>query len=74
MALDPKKWTHKTGEAVQTAMELATERSHPNLTPDHLILGLLAQPDGLVLPLLQRVGVSPLALRNKAEDLSLIHI
>ena len=68
MALDPKKWTHKTGEAVQTAMELATERSHPNLTPDHLILGLLAQPDGLVLPLLQRVGVSPLALRNKAED------
>nr|WHW29248.1 putative AAA domain-containing protein [uncultured bacterium] len=68
MALDPSKWTHKTTEAVQTAMEIATSRSHPNLTPDHLLLALLGQPDGLVLPLLQRVGVSPLSLRNKVED------
>ena len=68
MALDPKKWTHKTSEAVQTAMELATSRSHPQLTPDHLLLALLGQADGLVLPLLQRVGVTPLALRNKVED------
>ena len=68
MALDPTKWTHKTSEAVQTAMELATARSHPNLTPDHLLLALLGQADGLVLPLLQRVGVSPLSLRNKVED------
>jgi len=68
MALDPKKWTHKTSEAVQTAMEIATTRSHPNLTADHLLLALLGQPDGLVLPLLQRVGVSPLSMRNKAED------
>jgi len=68
MALDPSKWTHKTSEAVQTAMEIATSRSHPNLTPDHLLLALLGQADGLVLPLLQRVGVSPLALRNKVED------
>lgn len=50
MALDPSKWTHKTSEAVQTAMELATSRSHPNLTPDHLLLALLGQSDGLVLP------------------------
>jgi len=68
MALDPKKWTHKTNEAVQAAMELATARSHPQLTPDHLLLSLLGQADGLVLPLLQRVGVSPLTLRNKLED------
>ncbi|MFT4989354.1 MAG: ATP-dependent Clp protease ATP-binding subunit ClpB [Acidimicrobiales bacterium] len=68
MALDPSKWTHKTSEAVQTAMEIATTRSHPNLTPDHLLLALLGQADGLVLPLLQRVGVSPLSLRNKVED------
>jgi ATP-dependent Clp protease ATP-binding subunit ClpB len=68
MALDPSKWTHKTSEAVQTAMEIATTRSHPNLTPDHLLLALLGQADGLVLPLLQRVGVAPLSLRNKVED------
>ena len=63
MALDPSKWTHKTAAAVQTAMEIATNRSHPNLTPDHLLLALLGQADGLVLPLLQRVDVSPLSLR-----------
>ncbi len=68
MAPDPSKWTHKTNEAVQTAMEIATNRSHPNLTPDHVLLALLGQADGLVLPLLQRVGVSPLSLRNKVED------
>ena len=68
MALDPSKWTHKTAAAVQTAMEIATNRSHPNLTPDHLLLALLGQADGLVLPLLQRVDVSPLSLRNKVED------
>ena len=56
MALDPSKWTHKTNEAVQNAMEIATGRSHPNLTPDHLLLALLGQADGLVLPLLQRAG------------------
>jgi ATP-dependent Clp protease ATP-binding subunit ClpB len=68
MALDPSKWTHKTAAAVKTAMEIATNRSHPNLTPDHLLLALLGQADGLVLPLLQRVDVSPLSLRNKVED------
>ena len=40
MAVDPKKWTHKTGEAIQAAMDLATARSHPQLTPDHVLAAL----------------------------------
>ncbi len=68
MAIDPKKWTHKTAEAVQQAMSLAESRSHPELTPDHILSALLRQSDGVVLPLLQRVGVAPLALRNQVED------
>ena len=68
MAVDPKKWTHKTGEAIQAAMDLATARSHPQLTPDHVLAALLGQAEGVVLPVLQRVGVSPLSLRNKVEE------
>jgi len=68
MAVDPTKWTHKTTEAVQAAIELATARSHPELTPDHVLAALLGQAEGVVLPILQRVGVSPLSLRNTIED------
>ena len=68
MAVDPKKWTHKTAEAVKNAMELAQARSHPQLTADHVLAALLGQAEGVVLPILQRVGVSPLSLRNKVED------
>ncbi|MEM7093587.1 MAG: AAA family ATPase [Actinomycetota bacterium] len=68
MAVDPKKWTHKTAEAFTAAMDLATARSHPQLTPDHVLAALLGQAEGVVLPVLQRVGVSPLSLRNSIED------
>ncbi len=63
MALDPKRWTHKTTEAVQAAMTLATERSNPEVTPVHLLLALIGQADGVVLPVLQKVGVAPAQLK-----------
>ncbi len=68
MAVDPKKWTHKTAEAINASLELATARSHPQITPDHVLASLLGQAEGVVLPVLQRVGVSPLSLRNQVED------
>ena len=63
MALDPKRWTHKTTEAVQAAMTLATERSNPEVAPVHLLLALIGQADGVVLPVLQKVGVAPAQLK-----------
>ncbi|MEW6154053.1 MAG: AAA family ATPase [Actinomycetota bacterium] len=68
MALDPNRWTLKTQEAVQAAVELARQRSHPEVTPDHVLSALLGQEAGVVLPTLQRAGVSPPTLRNKVED------
>jgi ATP-dependent Clp protease ATP-binding subunit ClpB len=68
MALDPNRWTLKTQEAFNNAVELARESSHPEVTPAHLLLALLSQTDGVILPVLNKVGVSPLALRTKAED------
>jgi len=68
MALDPKRWTRKTQEAVTAAADLATAKSNPQITPDHLLSALLGQTEGVVLPVLQKVGVAPLTLRNQVEE------
>ena len=68
MAIDPKKWTQKTQEAVATAMEEARGRSNPELTPDHVMAALLRQEGTIIPAVLQTVGVAPLMLRNKADE------
>jgi len=68
MALDPNRWTLKTQEAVNTAIGAARSANNPEVTPDHLLLALLGQEEGIVLPILQKVGVAPLHVRNLAED------
>ena len=68
MALDPNRWTLKTQEAVNLAIASARSASHPEVTPDHLLLALLGQQDGIVLPILQKVGIAPAHLRQRAEE------
>src|SRR3982751_4582749 len=68
MALDPNRWTLKTQEAFNAGVDLARARSNPEVTPDHLIAGMLGQEGTAMLPVLQKVGVAPLSLRNKVED------
>ena len=68
MALDPNRWTLKTTEVFAAATEAARSASHAEVTPDHLIGALLAQTDGLVLPMLHSAGVDPKAVRDKAQQ------
>src|SRR5262245_25693427 len=68
MAMDPNRWTIKTQEAFNTATDLARQRSNPEVTPDHLLAALLRQEEGVVLPVLTRVGRQPLSLRNAADE------
>jgi len=68
MALDPNRWTQKTQEAITRAVEAAKAASNPEVTPDHLLAALLRQEEGIVLPIVQRVGLAPLAARNAADD------
>jgi len=67
-AFDPDRWTVRTREAVSAAAELAAARHNPEVTPDHLLAALLGQPEGVVLPLLEAVGVPALPVRNRVED------
>src|SRR6266487_385148 len=55
MPLDPNRFTRKTGEAFQAAQALARERNHSQVTPEHLLAALVSQPEGVVLPVLDRV-------------------
>ncbi len=48
------------------SLEAARAASHPEVTPDHLLVALLGQQEGIVLPLVTGLGVAPLSLRNQA--------
>ena len=65
--LDPNRWTLKTREAFNDATTMAQSKSHPEVTPDHLLLALIGQTDGVVLPVLQRTGVALPDLRAQME-------
>ncbi len=68
MAVDPKKWTIKTNEAVAAAIERAGAASNPEVTPDHVLSALLGQAEGVVLPLLTKVERPVAALRTETEE------
>jgi ATP-dependent Clp protease ATP-binding subunit ClpB len=68
MALDPKKWTLKTQEAISATADLAKGNSNPELTPDHLLAALTRQDDTIVPAVLGRLGQAPLMIRNRADE------
>src|SRR5262245_10778140 len=68
MPLDPNRFTRKTGEALQVAQTLAREHNHSQVTPEHLLAALVSQPEGVVLPVLERLGVPAKTVRDKVEE------
>jgi ATP-dependent Clp protease ATP-binding subunit ClpB len=68
MAIDPKKWTIKTQEAVASAIDQARALSNPELTPDHVMAALARQDDTLTPAVLAHLGLAPLMVRNKADE------
>ncbi|MDH7499349.1 MAG: ATP-dependent chaperone ClpB, partial [candidate division NC10 bacterium] len=66
MRLD--KLTLKAQEALQDAQALAQKRNHQQIDTEHLLLSLIRQADGLVTPILQRVGVSPRQVEARLEE------
>ena len=56
------KFTIKAQEAVRDARELAVSHGHPEIGPLHLLQALLAQDQGVVTPVLERLGADPRAL------------
>jgi len=55
--MDINNFTQKSQEAVLKAREIAAERDHQYVHPEHLLEGMLSQQDGLIYPILAKVGV-----------------
>ena len=58
------KFTVKAQEAVQRANELASEHGNPELMPIHLLAALLEDKEGIVPPVLEKIGIGPQAVLN----------
>ena len=57
MAIRWDKLTVKAQEAMQRANDLASEHGNPELQPVHILAALLEDREGIVPPLLERVGL-----------------
>ncbi|MGA1361447.1 MAG: ATP-dependent Clp protease ATP-binding subunit [Ilumatobacteraceae bacterium] len=68
MAIDPKKWTTRTQEAVAAAGESARTNGNPEVTPDHVMVALLDQSDTVIPPTLKILGIAAGMLRDRAFE------
>ncbi|MGD0082333.1 MAG: ATP-dependent chaperone ClpB [Acidimicrobiales bacterium] len=68
MPFDPNHWTKKTQEATRDAIALARQYHHSEVQPEHLLYAALGQDGGVAIPLLDRVGASPLNVRNRLDE------
>jgi ATP-dependent Clp protease ATP-binding subunit ClpB len=66
--MQPDRFTVKSQEAVAAAQRLASEGSNPEVGPPHLLLALLEQDEGVVVPVLQRLGVDAQDARSRARE------
>ncbi|MCK4684163.1 MAG: ATP-dependent chaperone ClpB, partial [Pirellulales bacterium] len=67
MAFRFDKFTIKAQEAVQRAVDLAADRGNPQTTPVHLLFALVAEQEGIVRPLLEKIGVDRAHLERIIE-------
>src|SRR5450631_342437 len=56
------KFTVKAQEAVQRGNQLASEHGNPELRPIHLLAALLEDKEGIVPPVLEKIGIGPQAV------------
>jgi ATP-dependent Clp protease ATP-binding subunit ClpB len=61
------KLTLKGQEALQAAQKAAEENASPQLEPEHLLKALITQEDGIVAPLLRKLGASPDTLHEELQ-------
>jgi ATP-dependent Clp protease ATP-binding subunit ClpB len=62
-------FTVKAQEAIRDANHIATEKGNPVLGPAHLALALIQQNDGIIPPLLQKLGVPLTELANDLKEI-----
>ena len=62
------KLTQKMQEALQASQDVASQFNQQEITNEHFLTALLDQPEGITQPLLEKIGVSPDALRDRLRS------
>ena len=65
--INADRLTVKSGEALNDAVALARRAGNPVIYDLHLLLALVAQDEGIVVPVLQKLGASVASLRDQCE-------
>ncbi|MEO5898418.1 MAG: ATP-dependent chaperone ClpB [Vicinamibacterales bacterium] len=60
--MDINRYTQKAQEAVIAAQGIADREGHPEITPEHLLLTLVEQRDGIVPSIITKMNADPAAL------------
>ena len=66
--MDIDKLTIRSQAALQEAQQQAAARHHQTIEPEHVLFGLLSDPEGIVLPVLHAAGANPGQLRSRVAD------
>lgn len=67
--MDYNKYTIKAQEVINEAASIANGEDHSEIGSEHLLLALLKQEDGLIKPLLERIGIPVNVLIDKTQKL-----
>src|SRR5262249_62230784 len=62
------KYTEKAQEAILAAQQLAASLSHPLVEPEHLLVALLEQRDGIVPEVFRKMGADPAEIGRAARE------
>ena len=72
MRLD--KYTIKAQESINETQSIAQKMSHQQIEPEHLLKALLEQVEGLVVPILWKIGCSVSQIKQETEKFLEEHI
>src|SRR5262245_36490031 len=67
--MDINKYTQKAQEALLAAQKLGEQMNHAQIEPEHLLVSLVEQADGVVPELLRKLSANPAAIARSARDL-----
>src|SRR5262245_12525289 len=67
--MDFKKLTEKAQDAVMTAQNIASEAQHAEITPEHLLVALAEQENGIVPSILRKLNIEPADIAREGRAL-----
>ena len=63
------KLTIKTQEALERASKIASQRQHQEIAPEHLLIAMLEQEEGVAPSILKKIGSDPAWLVERLESI-----